>query len=460
VTTFAKLRQGAPSKSTGRSSSIAAALSFVWPGLGQWYANRPREALIFAIPVAIGAVALLLWLAQGVARAVIDLLVPSVALLFILLIVADAALRIGSGFHAAVASGGRDALRHRATGAALAILAGVVVISHLWAAAVAWSFYQAPGRIFVPIGLAPSPVTSANPVSSGSAVPMPSMTPPAKDARINILLTGIDSSATRSHALNDTLIVVSVDPKTGDVAMVSFPRDIARFQEPDGSVFPRKINELMTYAKSHPKEYPDGGLAALVDDVGYLLGVPIQYYASIDLQGFSKLIDAVGGVTVDNPKAINDPGYGGWTDGRRVGFHLSAGVHRLDGQTALAYARSRKGAGDNDFTRARRQQQLLLALRARLTDPSLLPQLPAIIDAGSRTVQTNFPQDRLAEMLTIGSKLTDDDAVRRVVLGPPYAKNPPPGTPGGYQLILDMDRLAKLSVDLFGLDSRYASASR
>ena len=62
-------------------------------------------------------------------------------------------------------------------------------------------------------------------------------------------------------------------------------------------------------------------------------------------------------------------------------------------------------------------------------------------------------------MLNIGSKITDDNAVRKVVLGPPYAKNPPPGTPGGYQLILDMDRLAKLSVDLFGADSRYAVAA-
>jgi LCP family protein required for cell wall assembly len=274
-----------------------------------------------------------------------------------------------------------------------------------------------------------------------------------------VLLTGIDSSSTRTHALNDTLIVVSVDPTTGAAAMVSFPRDIARFQEPDGTVFPGKINELMTYASNHPKDYPNGGLSTLVDEVGYLLGVPIHYYASVDLEGFSRLIDAVGGVTVDNPKAINDPGYGGWTNGHPIGFHLSAGVHHLNGQTALAYARSRKGAGDNDFTRARRQQQILLALRARLTDPAILPQLPSIIDAASRTIRTNFPQDRIAEMLDVGSKVSNDDAVRRVVLGPPYAKNPPPGTPGGYQLILDMDRLAKLSIDLFGADSRYATAT-
>jgi LCP family protein required for cell wall assembly len=214
----------------------------------------------------------------------------------------------------------------------------------------------------------------------------------------------------------------------------------------------------MTAANKDPGKYPEGGLPTLIRELGYLLGVPIHYYAAVDLEGFARLIDAVGGVTIDNPRAINDPEYGGWTDGR-IGFHLSAGVHHLNGQTALAYARSRKGLGDNDFTRARRQQQLLVALRDRLSDPSLLPKLPAIIDAGSRTIQTNFPQDRLGEMLTISQSVEGDDGIRRVVLGPPYAKNPPAGTPGGYQLVLDMDRLAKLSIELFGTDSRYSAAA-
>ena len=283
-------------------------------------------------------------------------------------------------------------------------------------------------------------------------------TPEPVSLRINVLLTGIDSSEIRTYALTDTLIVVSIDPVSGDVAMVSFPRDIARFTLSTGELYTRKINSLMTAANQDPDTYADGGLPTLNRELGYLLGVSIPYYAAVDLDGFAQLIDSVGGVTIDNPKAINDPAYGGWTDGR-LGFRLSAGVHRLDGETALAYARSRKGAGDNDFTRARRQQQLLVALRDRLTDPTLLPKLPGIIDALSRTVRTNFPQDRLNEMLTVSQSVEDDEGIRRVVLGPPYAKNPPAGTPGGYQLVLDMERLAKLSIELFGTDSRYAAAT-
>lgn len=422
--------------------------------------------MAFALPIALVSLLLLLWLAGGIERAVFDLLIPSFAVAFILLVVLEGAWRIAAVVHAALLTGGRPAIRRPSVGGPVVVLTLLVIVTHVWAGSVAWSFYEASARVFVPPDAGP-PVAgepTPEPVESGAPSPTdgfqatPEVTPETASSRINILVTGIDSSELRSHALTDTLIVVSVDPETGSVAMVSFPRDIAGFTMSNGKVFPGKINSLMTEADKNPNKYPDGGLPTLIRELGYLLGVPIHYYAAIDLEGFAKLIDAVGGVVVDNPRAINDPDYGGWTDGR-VGFKLSAGVHRLKGDVALAYARSRKGAGDNDFTRARRQQQLLVALRDRLTDPTLLPQMASIIDAGSRVVRTNFPQDRLGEMLTISKGVEGDDAIRRVVLGPPYAKNPPAGTPGGYQLILDMDRLAKLSVELFGNDSRYAAAA-
>lgn len=399
---------------------------------------------------------LLIWLAGGVERAVVDLLLPAVAITFIVLIVAEGAWRIASLIHAAWLTGGTPVFRQPTVGGAVTALALIIVVTHFWAASVAWSLYEASDRVFEPS--VAGPVASDAPAPSDGFLATPQATPETVESRINILLTGIDSSERRTQALTDTLIVVSVDPVTGDVAMVSFPRDIARFTQPDGTMFTAKINSLMTYADNHPAEYPDGGLPTLISQLGYLLGIPIHYYAAIDLDGFRKLIDAVGGVTVDNPKAINDPRYGGWLDGR-VGFKLKKGVHHLDGETALAYARSRMGAGDSDFTRARRQQELLVALRARLTDPTLLPQLPAIIEAGSNTVRTNFPRDRLQEMLAVGRAIESDDGIRRVVLGPPYAKNPPAGTPGGYQLVLNMERLAKLSIDLFGADSRYAASA-
>jgi anionic cell wall polymer biosynthesis LytR-Cps2A-Psr (LCP) family protein len=158
-------------------------------------------------------------------------------------------------------------------------------------------------------------------------------------------------------------------------------------------------------------------------------------------------------VDINNPRAIDDPGYGGWTDGRPIGFKLSAGNHHLDGPMALAYVRSRKGAGDTDFSRARRQQQLLVALTRKLADPKMLPRLPDLLTVAGDTVRTNFPADRLSEMIKL-SRTVDDGSITQVVLGPPYATTPNRG--GTYTLELDFAKLGALSMRVFGEDSAYA----
>jgi len=168
------------------------------------------------------------------------------------------------------------------------------------------------------------------------------------------------------------------------------------------------------------------------------------------------MVDRVDGVLVDNKRLINDPRYD-WLD-RRRGFYLEPGRHKLDGEDALAYVRSRQTVGDSDFQRARRQQEVLLALRTKLTRPSMLAELPGILDAAADTVKTNFPVERIGEMVELAQRV-DSESVRQYVLGPSkYAERPPYSETGGeYKLRLKMDALAKLSMDVFGDDSRYAS---
>jgi len=443
----------------GRSSpTIAALLSFLWPGLGQWYAGFGRRAVLFAAPVAFAAFAVATQASGGAASLALSLLAPSTALTVIGLIALLFAWRLVSMVDALTSAGARGAWRHPRPVAVFLALALVVAGTHAWAGSLALSFYQAGSQIFVD-DPGPDAVLdpSSAPAASGAATQGPDATPMPPDARINVLLVGVDSSEARTHALTDTLIVVSVDPVTGAVAMVSFPRDIARFELPDGRIYRGKINSLMSWAKAHPDEFPDGPLQTVSRALGHLLGVPIDLYASIDLAGFAQMIDRVGGVTIDNQRAIDDPGYGGWSDGR-IGFRLPAGMHTLDGETALAFVRTRKGAGDNDFNRARRQQQLLVALQRELVDPAMLPNLQGLLEDLQGTVVSNFPPDRLGEMLRI-AQAVDDDGIKRVVLGPPYAVRPTDGLDGGlYTLRLDMDRVAALSVELFGDDSRYAAA--
>ena len=451
---------GAPA-TRARSPHVAAVLSFLWPGLGQWYGGRTRAAILFAVPVIGVALILLVRVLGGIGQIAALLLSPSSALTLVILIGLLAVWRLLSIADALTVGGIRDPFRQRSTLTTFAILATLVVVFHGVLGYTAWKFYDASSQVFV-ADVSPEETAVPSLLPGQSAVPtdeyvaQPIATPASQTARINILLTGVDSAESRTTALTDTLLIASIDPDTADVVLISIPRDISDFPLYDGRTFTGKINSFQTWVRNHPDDFEDEPLTALVREVGFLIGAPIHYYAAVDLAGFRKMIDRVGGVTVDNPKLINDPRYD-WLDGRR-GFRLTAGKHKLNGEKALAYVRSRQGAGDSDFQRARRQQQVLLALRTKLTDPEMLPELPGILDAAADTIKTNFPSDRIAEMIELAQKV-DTDSVRQYVLGPSkYAQRAPYSETGGeYKLRLKMPALAKLSMDVFGDASRYAS---
>ena len=447
-----------------RSPSIAVALSFLWPGLGQLYQGRRRPAALYALPVLVVTVLLLAQLIGGVEGFAASLLDPSVALTLIILVVLLGVWRLIAMGDALMVN--RTQLDRRSLAVPItALLTALVLATHAWVGSVTWAFYDAGSEIFVgqasPDASPGSGLPSIEPNSSDNSVDFqatPFPTPEsAPSNRITMLVTGIDSGHGREHSLTDTLMLVSVNADTGDVAMLSFPRDISNFPLYTGGTYKAKINSFMTYARLHPTEFPDGGLPTLAQEIGYLAGVPVQYFAAINLEGFQRMIDLVGGVDVDNPRAINDPVYD-WFDGTK-GFHLAAGPVHLNGRIGLAYVRSRYGAGDNDFTRAARQQQVLAALRKKLTGPTILTRLPELVRAAGKSVRTNYPVANVKDLIDIAGKVTDKTTVKKV-LGPPYAIHPPTNTTGGiYTLRLDMDRIAKLSIELFGSDSRYAPAN-
>ena len=440
-----------------RSPGIAAFLSFLWPGLGQWYGGARRTALVFALPIFVVAIVLASSLLQGPDTLVFQLFSPGTALTIAVLAVLLGLWRVVSMVDGVAAVGGRLSWRRPSLAAPFALMVVLVLVSHLAIANIAWSFYQADSQIFTnerDASATPVPVSS-NDVTI-LPVATPNVTPATAQSRINILIVGIDSSEIRNHALTDTMLVVSVDPTTKTAAMVSFPRDIADFPLWSGGTYHGKINALMTDATKHPARFPDGGITTLTKELGFLLGIPIHYYAAINLDGFEAMIDEVGGVTIINNSQIDDPSYGGWKVPGKIGFQLSAGKHTLDGATALAYVRSRKGAGNNDFERARRQQQLLIALEHKLSDPTMLPKLPRLLDDATRTITTSFPADRLAEMLDLGRSI-DDASITRKVLGPPYALSDPNAS--DYRLIIDPKKFAAMSIQLFGADSAYSTPS-
>jgi polyisoprenyl-teichoic acid--peptidoglycan teichoic acid transferase len=408
------------------------------------------------------AVLVLAQVAGGIGQLAGLLLSPSSALTLVILVGLLGIWRLLSIADALTVGGVGDPFRNRSTLITFGVLATLVVLVHGSIGYAAWAFYDASSRIFA---VEVSPEETVAPSASivpGATVPpddgfvaRPIATPPTETSRINVLLTGIDSAEQRTTALTDTLLIASVDPETADVVLISIPRDISDFELYDGRTFTGKINSFMTWVRNHPDEFEDNPEDALVKQIGYLIGSPIHYTAAVDLAGFRRMINKVGGVTIDNPRAINDPRYS-WLNGR-YGFRLSAGRHKLNGQEALAYVRSRQGVGDSDFQRARRQQQVLLALREKLTSPAMLPDLPGILDVAADTIKTNFPSDRVAEMIEIAQRV-DTAKVRQYVLGPSkYAVRPPDSETGGiYKLRLKEDALAKLSIEIFGPSSRYA----
>jgi LCP family protein required for cell wall assembly len=233
--------------------------------------------------------------------------------------------------------------------------------------------------------------------------------------------------------------------------MVSIPRDTAGFPFYWGGTSKIKINALPTYVRNGWITSPDQPFPTLVKEVGYLVGVPINYYGVVNLANFMTMIDMVGGIDIDNPAAINDPTYD-WLDSSPNGFKLAAGRQHLDGRHALAYARSRHGSGNSDYARAGRQQQLLVALEHKMSTPSVVVNLPNWTQQAGSLIRTDFPASQVADMVAAGQKIPPAN-VDQYVLGPPYSVSSATATASTSCLMLD--KVAPLSVKLFGRDSRY-----
>ena len=149
--------------------------------------------------------------------------------------------------------------------------------------------------------------------------------------------------------------------------------------------------------------------------------VTIQAESGGDFFGFVKLVDAVGGVDVDVKKGFYDAQYDGmginiWP---KMGWGVTTGPHHFNGFEALAYARARHADGESDFTRAARQQEILLALRDKvMANGSLLTNLPTFLDAFQQLVETNIPIDSLPALAAVADELPSTSIVRTVLKRP------------------------------------------
>jgi LCP family protein required for cell wall assembly len=265
--------------------------------------------------------------------------------------------------------------------------------------------------------------------------------------RINMLVIGVDAGVGRNTYLTDTMIVVSVDPVGETVSMVSIPRDMVDVPLPDGRTYTAKINSLASYARHHPKQFPgyDGtGSDVLMDALGNLLGIEIDYYATVNLGGFVKVIDTLGGIDVNVERSFCDPTYTEY--GYERGFSITKGRHHLNGYQALAYARVRKPAGESDFTRAARQQEVLSGVRDAIVGGRFLNDPIGLVKALGKTVSTNVPRKKLPDYADLATRI-DRKGTYRAVIRHPLVRS-------GYDRrgsiqLPDVKAIRKLAAELF-----------
>ena len=421
------------------SAVLAAALSFIWPGLGQGWAGARRRALLFAVPMMLlAAAALLLLIVQGRARAFGLLLQPSVLLVLLGLNLVVLAFRMLAIVDAYRVASRRWPTPARGQAAIAAVLLGVVLggtlLMHGWLGLVGFKTYDTVASIFhtAEPTPTPNPTPTLPPGETPGPTPVPTPIPTpvpvwSDNGRLDLLLVGGDAGPGRWSLRTDTMILLSVDIATGRAAMFGIPRNLFNVPLPEGPdqafachCFPEFLNGLFVHAMAHPETFPgadeERGYMAVQNAIAKMTGLQIDGQVVVTLQGFVRIVDALGGLEMTTRDSVYDANYPDPLSTHNVVVSISRGFHHFDGWHALAYARSRHQ--DNDYNRMDRQQEVLRALRAQLDPCTLIPRIPELLDIAKTSLWTNIPIERLPDIFEIGARV-DPGAIARYQFWPP-----------------------------------------
>lgn len=259
---------------------------------------------------------------------------------------------------------------------------------------------------------------------------------PALAGNMNLLLVGLDRrpGATRGGR-PDTIIVASFSEEQGQLGLVSIPRDL--YVEIPGYGFDR-INATAA-AAAKLREDPGELLERVVEST---LEISIAHSVIIDLGGFERAIDAIGGVEVDVPCAIADSFLDSRQPDQRRALDVDVGWQHMNGTTAAMYVRSRHGR--SDWSRARRQQAVLLGIKRRLLSAQGLTRVPALLDGLESLVATELSR---AEILQLSARaLTlEPEHVHGLVIG--YQETEGHRTPDGKSVLLPKPAAIRAKLD-------------
>jgi len=416
---------------------VAAVLSAVVPGAGQWYAGSRRRARVYLIvTVVLVLPAIFLYLmvfyVSGIGLA-LTLSRPFFEHpdLLVLLLVANAALlvfRAVAVVDAFLLASGRT-LGGGATGAVVLGLAFVLFLTalpHGWVGhrnlllydLLTHDFNADPGQVVsttISSGTGPDETTSTTVTTRSDVFP--------NEGRVNLLLMGADSGVGRESIRTDTMVIVSIDPETGWTAMFSIPRNLKEVPLPPDhpasnwwgdacpGCYPQTL--FLMYADARTRSdlwgLPNSGANAMKATLGYLLGIEIQYYAMVDMVGFITIVDAIGGVDIRVAERVYNAEYMYSPGEDPAVLDIQPGLQHLDGRTALGYARSRE-QGD-DFDRMSRQRCVLQAIAAQTDPVTVLREFPTLVPVIEDNVFTDIPVSAIPDFIELLEKFNPEEVV-------------------------------------------------
>lgn len=269
-----------------------------------------------------------------------------------------------------------------------------------------------------------APDEAASPGASGSADPSASvaLNPELLDRRWTVLYVGTDLNEAReadgAAPNTDALMLVSLSADQSELTLVSLPRDTVDVPLADGGTWEEKINSL----------YHERGVEELVGAMEALYGVPIDAHVILDMDDFSRLVDAAGGIQVSPPEPIVDP---------IVSLDLPAGDQELEGPKTLGYVRTRV---DQDYGRMGRQQEVLVALVSKLVDPETGLDLSEVLDSLD-SLETDLPLGDLPTLVELARRAGGAEVHNLLIEPPLITFEGDRGDGRGYVLEADFDAI-------------------
>lgn len=265
-------------------------------------------------------------------------------------------------------------------------------------------------------------------------------------SRLTVLVMGLDRrpSETSIAFRTDTMMLVSLDPQTNSLGILSVPRDL--YVDVPGYSQLQRINTPMVLGEGRE---PGSGPTLAMQTVQLNFGISVHAYVVADFNAFIELVDSIGGIDVTNDYTINDQFYPDMNYGYDP-FYLPAGTHHLNGYDALRFARTRHG--DSDFERARRQQEVIYSVRDRILNFNMLPQLifsaPGLLASWDDNVYTNLNLEQIIQLAWYLKDVPVEN-IQTGVIDYNYVSNYTTSQ-GASVLIPNRYRLSELLIQVFG----------